>query len=434
ARGAQATDIAILVVAADDGVQPQTIEAINHARDAGIPIIVAINKIDKPGVNLDKIKGELSEYDLTPEDWGGKTIMVPVSAIKKEGINELLEAVLLVSEVEELKANPNRPAVATVIESNLDSGLGPIATVVINTGTLKIGDPFVCGDAYGKIKTMHDHTGKSLRKVGPSAAVRISGLSKTPLSGDILQVSKDERSARDQATKIDIIRETQRLGARGLVADQMVAQINSGQLKKLKIIVKADTKGSLEAIRQSLAKIPSEEVTASIVHSGVGNITESDIMMASAGRALILGFHVNADAVVVKAAERENVEIKKYRVIYDLIDDIKRILSGLLTPERVEIELGMAEVMQVFFAKRSEQIVGLKVRTGKMVKGAKVRVLRNKEQIGEGKIISLKRVDKDVEEIKADNDCGIKYTGDVLVEEGDTLEAYVVEERERKLA
>lgn len=433
ARGAQATDIAILVVAADDGVKPQTIEAINHAKDAETPIIVAINKMDKEGANPDRVKGELVEHGLQPEDWGGDTIMVPVSALKGDNIDQLLESLLLVAEVEELQANPDRPAVATVVEAHLDSGLGPVATVVINTGSLKIGDSVVCGDAYGKIKAMHDHNGKSLRKVGPSAAVRIAGLSKAPLAGDILQVCQDERTARDQATKIELIRENQRLNARGMGADQIVAQIKSGELKKLKIILKVDTKGSLEAIKQSLAKIESDEVTAVIVHSGVGPVTESDVMMAAAGGALVFAFHVGADSNVKKIAERQSVEIKEYRIIYAMIDDVKHILSGLLTPERVEVELGEADVLQVFFTKKKEQIVGLKVSSGKLTKGAMLRVMRGGEPVGDGKILSLKRVDKVVDEIKSGNECGIKYTGDVMLEDEDKVQAYMIEERERNL-
>jgi translation initiation factor IF-2 len=433
ARGAQATDIAILVVAADDGVQPQTVEALNHAKDAGIPIIVAINKMDREGANPDKVKAELAEYDLSPEEWGGKTIMVPVSAIKKMNIDKLLEALLLVAEVEELKANPNRAAVGTVVESHLDPGLGPVATILVNTGSLKIGDAVVCGDAYGKIKTMHDHTGKSLKKLVPSDAARISGLSKTPLAGDVLQVVADERIARDQATKIELIRENQRLSARGFGSDQIATQIRAGRLKKLKLILKVDTKGSLEAIKQVLGQIESDEVTVNVVHSGVGPVNDSDVMMAAAGGALVFAFHVGADQQVKKMAERSEVEIKEYRIIYNLVDDVKRILSGLLTPERIEVDLGEAQVMQVFFAKKKEQIIGLKITNGKLINKCKLKIFRNGAEVGMGEILSLKRVDNVVDEIKAGNDCGIRYTGDIQLVEGDIVKAFKIEERERSL-
>ncbi len=433
ARGAKATDIAILVVAADDGVRPQTIEAINHARDAGTPIVVAINKIDKEGANLDRVRGELAEHGLTPEDWGGTTIMVPVSAIKGTGIPELLESLLLVSEVEELRANPSRPGIATVIEAHLDPGLGPVATVIINTGTLKVGDAFVVGDAYGKVKTMHDHNGKSLKKVVPSSAVKIAGISKVPLAGDVLQVFEDERYARDQASKIAVIRKTQSLDAKARGMEQIVAQIQSGELKTLKLIIKADTDGSLEAIRQSIAKIESTEVAARIIHSGIGGVTETDVMMAAAGDALILAFHVGYDSNVAKLAEREGIEIKEYSIIYSLLEDIKSVLSGLLTPEKVEVVHGKAKVLQIFLTKKKEQIVGLLITNGKFAKNDKIRAFRSGELIGEGEIVSIQRVDKQVDEIKEGNECGIKFIGKFNLEPEDILESYVIEERIRTL-
>lgn len=435
ARGAQATDIAILVVAADDGVQPQTIEAIHHAKDAGIPIIVAINKIDKEGVNPDKVKGELAEHELNPEEWGGDTIMVEVSALKKLHIDKVLEAVLLIAEMNELKANPNRPAVGTVIETHLDPGLGPVATIVINTGSMRVGDPLVCGDAFGKVKIMLDHNGKTLKKAVPSTPVKLAGLSKTPMSGDILQVCESDKVARDRAEQVSLIREDQRLNSRGMGADQIVAQIKSGKLKNLKIILKADTKGSLEAIRQSLAKIESSEVTALIVHSGVGGITESDVMMASAGGSLICGFHVPVDAQVMKLSKRENVDIKKYTIIYQMLDDVKHILSGMLTPERIDVVHGRAEVRQVFFTKKKEQIIGVKITNGKLKTKSKLRVFRGKDEepTFAGEILMLRKVDKVVEEVKSPNEAGIKYTGKELIEIGDIVECFEIEERERTL-
>jgi translation initiation factor IF-2 len=432
ARGAKVTDIAILVVAATEGVKPTTIEAINHAKDAGVPIIVAINKMDLPEANPDKVKGELAEYGLQAEDWGGETIMVPVSALKGEGIDKLLEIILLVAEVEDLKANPNRPAVASVIETHLDPGLGPVATVVVNTGTLRIADPVVVGDSYGKVKAMIDDGGKRVKIAPPSFPVQIAGLSTTPQTGDILQVYQSEKAARDRSLEIAAIRKSEEFRRMGSMQD-IVARIAAGELKVLKLIIKADTEGSIEAISKSLEKITHDEVMVKIIHSGVGDVTESDVMMASAARALIFGFHVNLPAQVAKSSERTSTTVKLYKIIYELISDTKGILSGLLSPEIVIIEQGKADVRQIFFTKKKEMIVGLKVTNGFIRKDSKIRIMRAGEEIGEGKILSLKRVDKPVEEIKAENECGIKFNSRVTLEEGDVLEAYAIEEREKTL-
>jgi translation initiation factor IF-2 len=431
-RGAKVTDIAILVVSATEGVKPTTIEAINHAKEAGVPIVVAINKMDLPEANPEKVKSELVEFGLQSEDWGGDTIMVPISALKGEGIDQLLDMILVVSEMQELKANPDRKAVATVVETHMEPGLGAVATVVVNTGTLKVGDPLIAGDAYGKVKAMWDDKGDRKESAGPATPVVIAGLSKTPQAGDIVQVMDSEKNAREQAVQVEAVRRDDALNAKNIVGD-LVRQIQSGELKVLKVVLKTDTKGSFEAIKQSLEGIKHDEVMVKVIHSGVGDITESDVMMASASNALLLGFHVGVSQAIERSAEQRGVDIKIYKIIYKMIEDITRILSGLLEPEEVVVEHGTAKVKEVFFTKKSMQIVGLKVETGKLVKGTTLRVFRNDEQIGEGTIQTLKRVDKDVDEMKAGNDCGIQYTGQVLLEAGDKLECYEIEMRERSL-
>jgi translation initiation factor IF-2 len=431
-RGARITDIAILVVAATEGVKPTTIEAINHAKEADVPVIVAINKMDLPTANPDKVMAELTEYGLQPEAWGGDTIMVQVSALKGEGIDNLLEMVLLVAEVQKLKANPNRKAVGTVIETHLDPGMGPVATIIVNSGTLKIGDSVVVGDAYGKIKTMQNHATKRFTSAPPSSPVFISGLSKTPTTGDILQVVKDDKTARDYANHVTAHRNVQKFAAGAMLSD-IVSKIQSGELKVLKVILKTDTKGSFDAIQQSLESVDNDEVMVKIIHSGIGNVKESDIAMANASGAIILGFHVDVPAQVQKTIERTGVMVKKYKIIYELIEDVRGILTGLLSPEIVVIELGRAEVRQIFLTKKKEMIVGLKLTNGILKKGCKVRIMRNKEEIGEGKILTLQRVDKPVDEIKAENECGIKFIGSVPLEDDDVLEAFEIEERARTL-
>ncbi len=438
ARGAKVTDIAILVVAADEGVKPQTIEALNHAKEAGVPIIVALNKMDKPDANPDRVKGELTEHGLQPEDWGGTTVMVPVSAINGSGIDELLDMILLTSDMEDLKANPNREAVGTVIEAHLDHSLGPVATVLVNTGSLKIMNNVVVGDTYGRIKLMKDHNGKNVRVAGPSVPVLIAGLDKTPKSGDILQVVANEKVAKQKAEEIYMLaKEGSQEKLSGM--NQILSSIKNDKI--LKLVIKADTKGSLEAIKQSIAKVKDEEVAVKVIHSGVGSVTKSDVLMASASGGLVVAFHADFDSPYVeKTAEREGVEVKKYSVIYDLLEDIKKILSGLLEPEIIEVILGRMEVKQIFLTKRNEMIVGCKVLSGKIVKDAKLKVLRGKTAedeenvVGHGQIKSLKKVDKDVAEISEGNDCGIKYVGDVDVEERDILVAYKEEEKMRHIS
>jgi translation initiation factor IF-2 len=431
-RGAKVTDIAILVVSATEGVKPTTIEAINHAKEAGVPIIVAINKMDLPEANPEKVKSELVEYGLQSEDWGGETVMVPISALKGEGIDKLLDMILLVSEVQELKSNPNRKAVATVVETHMEPGLGAVATVVVNTGTLKIGDPVIAGDAYGKVKAMWNDKGDRKKKAGPATPVVIAGLSKTPQAGDIVQVMESEKYAREQAVQVETVRRNDDLNAKNIVGD-IVRQIQAGELKVLKVVLKTDTKGSFEAIKKSIEGISHDEVMVKVIHSGVGDITESDVMMASASNALLLGFHVGVSQGIERSAEQRGVDIKLYKIIYKMMEDITNILSGLLEPERIVLEHGAGKVLEIFFTKKKMQIAGVKIENGKFVKGCTVRVIRNDEEIGEGTIQSLKRVDKDVNELKAGNNCGIQYTGQVMLEQGDRIECYEIEMRDRTL-
>lgn len=432
ARGAKVTDIAILVVAADEGVKPQTIEAINHAKEAGVPIIVALNKIDKPEANIDRVKGELAEQGLQPDDWGGKTIMVSISALKKEGIDDLLDMIILVADMENLRANPDRAAVGTVVEAHLDNNFGPIATVLINTGTLKLGDSVVVGTTFGKIKVMFDSAGKKIQEAPPAAPVRIAGLNKTPFSGDILQAMPDEKSARQKAETIDLLSKQVKEGKASSL-NQLITTVKSD--KMLKLILKADTKGSLEAIKGSLAKIKDEEVALKIIHSGVGNINESDVMMASASKGFVIGFHTDFDSPHVKTtADHEGVEVRKYKIIYELLDDVKKLLSGLLEAEVVTIELGKAEVLQIFLTKKKEMIVGCKVLGGRITKDSKLRVLRKEEILSpDAQMVSLQRGANATDTVNEGEECGIKYAGTLRLQPGDILEAYKFEKVQRGL-
>jgi len=430
ARGAKVTDIAILVVAADEGVKPQTIEAIQHAQDAEVPIIVAINKIDKTGADPNRVKGELGEYGLVPEEWGGKTIMVNVSAKTGEGIQQLLDMILLVADMENLKANPNRAAVGTVIEAHLHQSLGPVATVIVNSGTLRIMDNIVVGGTYGRVKVLKDYLGKNIKEAGPSTPVLIAGLSQTPASGDIFQVVSDERKAREQAMNVQTLKEAEQNMKRGV--GEIISQISSGQLKQLKLVLKADTKGSLEAIRQAIGQIKHDDVGVKVILAGVGNITESDVMMAAAAHGVVMGFHTDANQHVKKTAEREGVEILLYTVIYKLLDDIKKILTGLLEPEVIEVILGRAQVMRIFMTEKKQMIVGCKVLNG-LMRRVKVRVFRNEQLVGEGQIVQLRKVDMNVNEVSEGNDCGILYQGFMPLKAGDILEAYMMDQRVRTL-
>lgn len=434
ARGARATDIAILVVSADDGVMPQTIEAINHAKEAGIPIIVAVNKMDKPGANPDKVKAELAEHSLTPEDWGGDTIMVPVSALKKTGLDDLLESILLVAEVQELKAYPDRPAVGTIIESHLDASLGPVATVLINAGSLKVGDSVVVGKAYGRVKLMQDHKGSKLKELKPSDVAQLAGLSETVESGQILQAAKDERSSRLQAERVANLHHEEEMIRAGMGMQEILMRIKEGSLKLLKVILKADTQGSLEAIKQSLAKVKSDDVAIKVIHSGVGSVTESDVMMAAASPgSLVIGFHTDVSGHVRRMGEKLGVEVVNYEVIYELIEDLTKILSGMLEPEIVHRELGAFEVMKIFFTGKGEMIVGGKIIDGQLRKRSNLRVKRENEEIGDGQLASLKLVNEDVDELDKGQECGIQYKGKIRLQEGDVLEAWIEEKKMKTL-
>ncbi|MBS3970968.1 MAG: translation initiation factor IF-2 [Clostridia bacterium] len=433
ARGAQATDIAILVVAADDGVKPQTVEAINHAKAARVPIIVAINKIDKPNANIEKVKQELTEYGLVTEEWGGDTIMVPVSATKKQGIDHLLEMVLLVAEMEELKANPNREAVGIVIEAKLDKGRGPVATILIQKGTITIGDSLIAGASFGKVRAMINDRGVRIKKAGPSTPVEILGLSDVPEAGEIVRVV-DEKIIRDLAGKIkDQKREEELKKSRPVNLDDIFKMMEAGEVKELKVIVKADVQGSVEAMQQSLHQLSTEEVKIVIIHGGVGAITETDVMLASASGAIIIGFNVRPDVNARKAAEIKQVDIRTYRIIYEALDDIKKAMSGLLDPEIKEVVLGRAEVRATFKVPKAGVIAGSYVTDGKFINSAHVRIIRNGVVIHEGKIDSLKRFKDDVKEVAHGYECGIGVENFNDIKEQDVIEAYKYEEIKREL-
>lgn len=434
ARGAHATDIAILVVASDEGVKPQTIEAINHAKEAGIPIIVAINKMDKPTANPDKVKSELSEYGLIPEEWSGDTVMVPISALKNQGIDKLLEMILVVAELQNLKANPERPAVGTVIEAHLDPSLGPVATVLVNAGTLKVMDPIIVGGTYGRIKLMQDAGGKRLNKLLPSDVAQIAGINKTPQAGDLLQVVNSEKLARQKASEIsELIREG-KIQSMGMGLSEIVAQIQEGQLKTVKVVLKADTKGSLEAIRESIAnELKSAEVAVKVIHSGVGNVTESDVMMAAASQGLVIGFHTDVPSQVERLADRLRTEVAVYKVIYELLDDLKKLLMGLLEPETVLVDIGKAKILAVFYTGKGEMVVGGKVIEGKIEESAMVRVYRDQVLLGEGKLEGLKVVNESVKEVFKDTECGLKFKGKFKLQPDDVLEFYKKETRHKTL-
>jgi translation initiation factor IF-2 len=431
-RGAKLTDIAILVVSAAEGVKPTTIEAINHAKEAKVPLIVAINKMDLDTANPDKVKSELAEYEVLPEDWGGEVPMVPISALTGMGVEDLLDTIVLLSDVNQYKANPKRPPVCTVVETHVAPGLGPVATIVVNAGTLELGQPFVVGDAYGKVKSLLDDKGNKLNSLPPSGAALLAGLSKTPHAGDVLQVTNSDKEARLRAEEIAMHRKNEFLnGANNLL--EIVSRIKSGSLKVLKLIVKTDTKGSFDAISQSLAKIKHDEVTTKIIHYGVGAVTQSDIAMATASGAIVISFHTETDPNVQKIAEQRGVEVRNYKIIYELIDDITQFLSGMLEPEEVRIDLGKAEVRQIFFTKRKEMIVGLKITNGLLKKSAKIEVVKDDEVIGVGQLLGLQKGTESVTEIKAPNECGIKFKGNIALEEGMKLQAYEIEIRQRSL-
>lgn len=432
ARGAKVTDMAILVVAADDGVKPQTIEAINHAKAAGVPIIVAVNKIDKETANIDRVKQELSEQGVLPEDWGGDTIFVPVSAKKHIGIEELLEMILLVAEVQELKANPNRSAKGTIIEAKLDKGRGSVATVLIQKGTLKKGDVVLVGSAHGKVRAMFSSKGKRISQAGPSVPVEILGLSHTPQAGDTLVVMDSEKNAKNIAEKRKDKKHLENMNLTSKVSlEDLYDRIQKGEVKDLNIIIKADVSGSIEAVKQSLQKQSLDEVKVNPIHGGVGGINENDIMLASASNAIVIGFNVRPSVAAMELAKRENVDVRTYNIIYNAIEDIKSAVKGMLAPIYKEVVMGRAEVRATFKVPNVGIVAGVYITSGKVTRKSNIRLLRNDIVIHDGKITSLKRFKDDASELNTGFEGGIGIENYNDIKEGDVMEAYVMEEIKR---
>lgn len=434
ARGAQVTDIVILVVAADDGVMPQTVEALNHAKAANVPIIVAVNKIDKPAANPDRVKQELTEYNLIPEEWGGDTIFVPISALKKQGIDDILEMISLVAELQELQANPERLARGIVIESQLDKGMGPLATILIQKGTLRIGDTVVAGEAYGRVRAMTDYLGKRIKEAGPSVPVQVLGLSDAPSAGDSFAALEDEKIARSIAeSRQNKFKEAQVRHTSALTLEDLYDRIKEGDVKNLNIILKADVDGSVEALRSSLERLSNEEVKVQVIHGGVGAITESDVMLAAASDAIIIGFNVRPDSNAKRASEREKVDIRLYRIIYNAIEDVKAAIVGMLEPTYEEVLLGRAEVRQVIRVPKFGNIAGSYILEGKMQRNVKARLIRDNIVIAEDKITSLRRFKDDVREVDTGYECGIGLERFQDIKEGDIIEAFELKEVARTL-
>lgn len=429
ARGAMATDIAVLVVAADDGIMPQTVEAINHAKAAGVEIIVAINKMDKEGANPDKVMQQLTEHELVPEEWGGDVICVPVSAKTKMGIDKLLETILLVAEMAELKANPDRQAKGVVIEAKLDKGRGPVATLLVQNGTLNAGDILVAGTAVGKIRAMTDYHGKPIEKAGPSVPVEIMGLDSAPMSGDEFNAVSDEKLARAlvEQRKAQAKEEEFKLFQK-VTLDTLFDTISEGEMKELNIIVKADVQGSVEAVKQSLLKIENDEVNVKIVHGAVGAVSESDVMLAEASKAIIVAFNTGVDQIAADNAKRDGIEIKQYDIIYDAIEDIERAMRGMRAPKYRDVETGEVEVREVYKISSAGTIAGSLVTSGTIKRDGKVRVIRNGKQIADVKLANLKRFKDEVKEVSSGFECGISLDGWDDIQAGDILQAYVVEE------
>ena len=429
ARGAMATDIAILVVAADDGIMPQTVEAINHAKAAGVDIIVAINKMDKPTANPDKVKQELTEHGLVCEEWGGDVICVPVSAKTRMNIDKLLESVLLVAEMKELKANPNRAGKGIVIEARLDKGRGPVATLLVQNGTVRTGDIIVAGTSVGRIRVMTDDKGKKVSEAGPSVPVEITGLTEVPTGGDSFDCVSDEKLARELVEqRKQQKKEEQFKSYQKVTLDNLFDSINDGDLKDLNVIVKADVQGSVEAVRQSLEKLSNDEVRVNVIHGGVGAVNESDVMLANASNAIIVGFNVRPDAVAVQNAERDGVEMRMYRVIYDCIEEIEAAIKGMLAPKYRDVEMGKAEVRNVFKLSSAGTIAGCYVTDGKITRNSKIRVVRDGIVVFEDEIASLKRFKDDVKEVASGYECGVGLQKFNDIKDGDVLEAYITEE------
>lgn len=433
ARGAQVTDIVILVVAADDGIMPQTKEAINHCKAAEVPMIVAINKIDRPGANIDRVKQELTEFGLVAEDWGGDTICVPVSAKEGQNIDQLLEMIILTAEMQELKANPDRKAKGTVVEAKLDKGRGPVASLLVQSGTLSVGDSILVGSTYGRIRAMFDDQGKKIKSAGPSIPVEILGLSEVPAAGDRFIQVKDEKTARTmaEARKDKIKNETLNTSHRVSLED-LYSQIKEGTVKELAIIVKADVQGSVEAIRQSLEKLSTDDVKVRVIHGAVGAITETDITLATASNAIVIGFNVRPDSNAIAASEREKVDVKTYRIIYDAIEDVKSAMVGMLEPEYKEVVLGKAEVRETYKISNVGTIAGCYVLDGKILRNSDIRVIRDGIVIFESSLASLKRFKDDVKEVAAGYECGLSVEKFNDIKEGDIIESFKIEAIKRK--
>ncbi|MGH2451509.1 MAG: translation initiation factor IF-2, partial [Candidatus Limnocylindria bacterium] len=430
ARGAKVTDVAVLVVAADDGVQPQTIEAISHVRAASVPMVVALNKIDKTDANPDQVKGQLAEQGVTIEDYGGDTPLVPVSARTRQGLDDLLEVILLVADVAELKANPERPAVGRVIEAHLDKGRGPVATVLVQNGTLHRGDLVVCGTTFGRVRAMVDDKGKTVGKAEPSRPVEILGLTAVPEAGDVMRAVADEKAAKALVAQNASERAAGAGTDRPATLDEMFAQVQEGKAKELKLVLKADVQGSLEAIKGALAKIPQDEVGLNVIHDAVGDISESDVTLAATSSAVVVGFGNKIDAPAKRAADQMNVDVRLYKVIYELLDDMQKALTGMLEPEMVETVVGHAEVRAIFTAGKTT-IAGCMVVDGRVQRGAQARLLRPGEVAYDGRIASLRRVKEDVREVAAGFECGIVLEDRNEIAVGDVIEAYVVEAKPR---
>jgi translation initiation factor IF-2 len=429
ARGAQGADIAIIVVAADDGVMPQTVEAINHAKAAGVRIIVAVNKVDKPDANVQRVSEQMAAHDIVPEAWGGTYVFVEVSAVERLGIDELLEYILLEAELAELTADPNVPAEGTIIEAKLDPGKGPVATVLVDSGTLEVGSAVVAGTSSGKIRAMMDDRGRQVQYAGPATPVELLGLSTTPLAGDRLQVVENERVARQIVQERELLSREAKMKAsgRGVTLEALYRQIREGEVKDLNIIVKADVQGSVEAVRQSIERLQNEEVRVNVLHAGVGNVGESDILLASASQAVVLGFNVKVDAQAKRAAADEGVQVKTYKIIYDLIEDVQASLEGMLKPVYREVILGHATVRATFKLPKSGVVAGCYVNDGKVVRGAQARVQRGKQLIHTGEVDSLKHIKEDVREMAAGFECGILMDDFNDFQEGDVIEVFQTE-------
>ena len=425
ARGAKVTDVAILVVAADDGVMPQTLEAVDHAKAASVPIVVALNKIDKPGVNLDRVKQQLAEAGLVVEEWGGNTVCVPVSAKQKKGITDLLESILVVAEMLELKANPDCAASGVVIEAGLDKTKGPMATILVERGTLKPGDALVVGETWGKVKAMFNDAGKRVKKAEPATPVKIMGLSGAPQAGDTLTVAASERDARAIAEKRQLERQQKIVRpVRPVKLDDVYAQIKAGQAKELNLILKTDVQGSIEPIKNSIERVEADEIKVRIIHSGSGNITEGDVLLALASKGVIIGFHTTPTVGAQRMAEAEGVDIRFYDIIYNLIEDIERAVKGLKEPKYAEVVEGRAEVRAVFAAGKKEKAAGLMVSEGKLRRDSMVKVIRKGQVIHQSKIISLRRFKDDVKEVATGTECGLVVDGFAAFEPGDIVEVY----------